>query len=210
MIDFIIPTMWKFKLFPSFLKNYINYEKVNKIILIDNCYQNRPKDLIQSEKIQYYKPQGNIFVGPAWNIGVGLSSSEFVCILNDDIDLKEETLDFVLSQDFSKIDIVGSKVLQQNESLYLEKVSINKRVPLGTQCYNFGTCMFMKREKYSKIPSLYKCWYTDDYLVHQLQNVYRVPIVSKQKSSNTIKSLKNIEERINLDCRNAEKYLLHK
>jgi hypothetical protein len=214
MIDFIIPTMWKFDLFPKFLKKYIHYDKVNKIIIIDNCHKNKPNNLIESDKILYYNPHNNIFVGPSWNIGVGLASSEFICILNDDINLEEKTLDFVLSQDFSKIDIIGSKVVNNNSDLSLEKIHIDKRVPLGTQSYNFGTCMFMKRERYPKIPSLYKCWFTDDYLVHQFENVYRLSLSCKENnkygSSNTIKTIKNINERIDLDCKNAKKYLLHK
>lgn len=212
MIDLIIPTMWKFKLFPHFLKNYINYKNIKKIIIIDNCYTNKPNDLIESEKIQYCKQSTNIFVGPSWNIGVERSESDLICILNDDIFLKEDLLNFVLEQDFSKIDIIGSNINSNNNNL-LEKISVDKKIPLGSQFYNFGTCMFMRREKYSRIPSLYKCWFTDDYLVHQHENIYRISFSSEENhkygSSNTVNSTnKKIESRIQLDCINAKKYLL--
>lgn len=213
MMDLIIPTMWKFKLFPHFLEKYVNYQNVNKIIIIDNYYQSRPKNLLEHKKIEYCKQFSNIFVGPSWNIGVDRSSSDFICILNDDIFLKESTLNFVLEQDFSKIDIIGANINSKNNSSFLEKISVNKRIPLGSQFYNFGTCMFMKREKYSRIPSLYKCWFTDDYLVHQHKNIYRISFSSdenyKYGSSNTVNSTNtNIQNRIRLDCINAQKYLL--
>jgi hypothetical protein len=213
MIDLIIPTMWKFKLFPHFLEKYVNYQDVKKIIIIDNLYQNKPKKLIENKKIQYCKQPSNIFVGPSWNIGVDRSSSDFICILNDDIFLQEDVLNFVLKQDFSKIDIIGSKIVHSNHNTSIEKISINKKIPLGSQFYNFGTCMFMKKEKYFRIPSLYKCWFTDDYLVHQHQNIYRISFSSEENSkygsSNTVNTNnKTITNRIRLDCINAQKYLL--
>jgi len=213
MIDLIIPTMWIFKLFPHFLEKYIDYQNVNKIIIIDNFYQNKPKELIKHEKIKYCKQFSNIFVGPSWNVGVDRSSSEFICLLSDDIFLKEDTLNLVLEQDFSKIDIIGANINPKSNSSFLEKITINKKVPLGCQFYNFGTCMFMKRQKYPRIPSLYKCWFTDDYLVHQYKNIYRIPFLSEENlkygSSNTVNSNnKNIQNRIQLDCINAQKYLL--
>lgn len=215
MIDLIIPTMWKFDLFPKFLEKYVEYKNINKILIIDNFYQNKPKNLLENEKIKYYKQSHNIFVGPSWNIGFDRSSSDFICILNDDIFLQEKILNFVLTQDFSKIDIIGSNINSKNNIPFLEKISINKKIPLGSQFYNFGTCMFMERKKYSRIPSLYKCWFTDDYLVHQYENIYRVSFFSEENckygSSNTINSTNNnIQNRIKLDCINAKKYLLSK
>lgn len=211
MIDLIIPTMWKFDLFPKFLSKYIDYSKINKIIIIDNDYKDRPKDIPLSSKIIFYKPLFNIFVGPSWNIGVDLSESDTICILNDDVFLSNDVIDYVLDQDFSNIDIIGNNILESKSEINLEKINVDKKVPLGNQYYNFGTCMFMKKKKYSRIPSLYKCWFTDDYIVSKLNNIYRISMYfeeyGKYKSSNTIKRIEGVNDRIELDMKNAKKYL---
>ena len=212
MIDLIIPTMWKFEKFPHFLEQYKSYSNINKIIIINNNLDKTPVDLVRDNKIFYYNSNINLFVGPSWNIGVSLSSSNIICILNDDVNLSSKVIDFILHQDFSEIDIVGANIVNEEIPLNLEKIIIDRSVELGMQYCNFGTCMFMEKKKYKIIPSLYKCWYTDDYLVHQLKNIYRVPIFFKEYSeygnSNTIRKLPEISEIIQNDIDNATKYLL--
>jgi len=212
MIDLIIPTMWKYKKFPHFLKQYLNYDTVGKIIVINNNTKETPITTIIGDKITYHNSETNLFVNESWNIGVSLSSSNLICILNDDVRLDYEVTKFILKQNFSEIDIIGANIMPEKTFPFLEKIKIDKTKALGRQFKNFGCCMFIPKEKYKVIPSRYKCWYGDDYLVHHCKNIYRVPIFFEEyfqhNVSNTIKRVPEISEIIESDNMNAMEYIL--
>jgi hypothetical protein len=88
MISIVIPTMMgvnKDNLHYS-VKQAIESEIVDRITIIDNSTDRFSKEIpLRSSKLIVRSMTKNIFVNPAWNIGVSLSTSDNVLIMNDDI-----------------------------------------------------------------------------------------------------------------------------
>ena len=213
MIDFIIPTMWKNTDFPLYIEQYLKFEQINKIIIIDNNHLQRPKALnFNNPKIHIVNFNKNIFVNPAWNEGYYRSTSDILCIINDDVFVEEDLINYVSPLDFSNIDIIGTSFpsLKENNIL-LKKIEVDKTKALGSQHYGFGCCMFIPKLKYSIIPSIYKVWFGDDFLINKLDNIY---IINSNKIYGQMSltvgnndSNSEISKRINLDTTNAYKFL---
>lgn len=211
MIDIIIPTLWKSEGFLEYLEKYLNNPFINKIIIIDNDYKNRPKFNFDNKKIKIFKPTTNIFVNPAWNLGVSFSTADIVCLGSDDLWIQDDVFSFINHLNFDSTGIIGAEIVKEKKELKLKSIEVTKQTTLGRQFFGFGTCMFLLRKNYINIPSLYKIWFGDDFLVHELKNVYTIPILfDKYKMSETTKKIENrelIEKRILLDIINAQKHL---
>ena len=119
---------------------------------------------------------------------------------------------FIKFLTFSNIDIIGTSFpsLKENNIL-LKKIEVDKTKALGSQHYGFGCCMFIPKLKYSIIPSIYKVWFGDDFLINKLNNIY---IINSNKIYGQMSltvgnndSNSEISKRINLDTTNAYKFL---
>lgn len=220
-IDLVIPTMWCDENTISCLEKYCNYKSIQKIYLIDNKKSNRPtSDILKHYKIDIISPHNNIYVNPAWNEGYFKSKSDIICLLNDDIFVEEEIFNYTSEVDMVNIDIIGSYLKGTIDNYHIDsnhydnteliKLNLNKNLPIGGQSYAFGICMFIKRSSYKVIPSLYKIWYGDDYLVQNCENVYAFKTNKIHgRISKTITSFDKdtlIKKRIDLDIHNAYKY----
>jgi len=80
----IIPTIWKGETLNDLLINLYDCELIEEVILINNDNKNS-KAIPLHDKLIYVEPQKNIFVNPAWNLGVRISKSNNIIIANDDI-----------------------------------------------------------------------------------------------------------------------------
>ncbi len=220
-IDLVIPTMWRSPSFASALRKYCSSPYVGEIILIDNNHRKRPEDDILSDpKVTLVSYGKNIYVNPAWNEGYLRSSADFICLLNDDITVEPEVFEFVANYDLTNVDIIGSFLrgtidnfninAKAVQGTRLFKLNLNKKHPIGGQSYAFGVCMFVKRSSYNLIPSLYKIWFGDDYLVQRCENVYALQTdkISGEISKTITQEMSSVDisGRINLDTLNAYRY----
>ena len=159
-------------------------------------------------------------MNPAWNEGYYKSQADVICLLNDDVFVEEDLFDYIKDLDMTNIDIIGSylKGTVDNYHIHSEhyktdelvKLNVNKKQPIGGQSYAFGVCMFIKRSSYKVIPSLYKIWYGDDYLIQNCENIYAIKtnkIVGRISKTLTSDEKKHtLHKRIDLDTHNAYKY----
>jgi hypothetical protein len=212
--------MWYVDNFIQYLKQYCDYSTINSIILIDNQKSKRPEDnILLHPKIKLICYNKNIYVNPAWNEGHYHSNADVLCILNDDVFVEEDIFNYVSTLNMTNIDIIGSylkdsvndfKIIhqQKNQEDELIKLNVLKRQPIGSQSYAFGVCMFIKYSKYKTIPSLYKIWYGDDYLIQNCQNIYALKTNKiKGEISKTVGQKGPIQKRIDLDTQNANRHL---
>lgn len=220
-IDVVIPTMWKHKEFVDYLGQYCEYPTIKKIILIDNNRQEKPKsDVLKHEKIEYVSYNRNMYVNPSWNEGYLRSKCDVMCLLNDDIFVYKDIFDSMNALDFSEIDIIGVHLKGSIDNFHivnhpdlkeeLIRLNIDRSQAIGGQSYAFGVCMFIKKQSYRMIPSLYKIWYGDDYLIQKCKNIYTLKTsrITGEISKTLMSYEKNseIQKRIELDSRNAYKY----
>jgi hypothetical protein len=78
--------MWVYEPFLNFIGNVAELTCVGEIIIINNCVKDTPDHAaLKHPKIKIQNMERNIFVNPAWNLGVELSIFDTVCILSDDV-----------------------------------------------------------------------------------------------------------------------------
>lgn len=222
-INIVIPTMWRETKLPQYLEKYAASDFVNKIILVDNDYRNRPRAAILAHhKIELVCYKKNIYVNPAWNEGYYRSKTDIIGFINDDIDVDPIIFQYIANLDFTDIDIIGVHLKGSVDNYHivdhpdrkeeLIRMNIDKRHPIGGQAYAFGVCMFIKRSSYKIIPSLYQIWYGDDYLVQRNNNIYALKTsrirgeISKTIVKETQSKKSDVQKRIDLDSLNAYKY----
>ena len=82
-ISIIIPTLQKnITVLTMLLNQLISDKTVEEIIVIDNSKKRLNK---KSNKLKVIIPDKNLYVNPAWNLGVKLAKNEYIGILNDDL-----------------------------------------------------------------------------------------------------------------------------
>jgi hypothetical protein len=224
MIDIIIPTMWMAKTTTAAIQKYCKNPKVNKIILVDNNNKIRPSEfskIISDPKIEYVSYGKNIYVNPAWNEGYFRSTSNIIAIINDDIVVEDEVFDLVSDHNLKPGDLVGVNLRGYQDNYKIDdhietkeeiiKLNYDRTSPIGGQLWAFGICMFMHRNTYTVIPSLYQIWYGDDYLAQHAKNVYGINSNRiKGNISETLTKFNNpndsVSKRIELDSKNFLKF----
>ena len=220
MIDVIIPTMWMAKTTTAAIEKYCKNPKVNKIILVDNNSKKRPptfSKIMSNPKIEYVSYGKNIYVNPAWNEGYFRSTSDIIAIINDDVVVEDDVFDLVLNHNLKSGDLVGVNLRGYQDNYKIDdhietkeeiiKLKYDRTSPIGGQLWAFGICMFMHRDTYKVIPSLYQIWYGDDYLAQNAKNVYGINSNRiKGSISETLKKFNNpnddVSKRIELDSKN--------
>lgn len=183
MIDVVIPTLMKIKPenFAYSIKQAVDSEYVNKIIIIDNsCGKFTENISIESDKIVLLEQKENIFVNPAWNIGVALSTADNILIMNDDVLCSKE----VYRQVCETIDIktVGLCSVQSRRCKNIEEYSkylqdfgthIKTTTNFDSNTTNNKTGWFfcIKKKLWKDIPRELLFFYGDDLIYDRIRNV---------------------------------------
>ena len=82
----IIPTLWKSDRTKKLLSDLNECEYVDEIIIIDNT-GTEERDILPTiyPKLRMVSKGKNIYVNPAWNLGVELAKNDLIALVNDDI-----------------------------------------------------------------------------------------------------------------------------
>jgi len=218
MIDIVIPTMWMVRDFDQSLEVYTSHNNVNKIIVIDNNSKSRPQwSILGHNKIQLVSYNRNIFVNPAWNEGHYRATADVLGIINDDIVVSADVIHMISNFGFEPGDLIGVNLRGRQNNYRIDdyidtaeeivRLNYDDTKPIGGQAWAFGICMFMPRESYHEIPSLYQVWYGDDYLAQRAKRVFAINSNRiKGTISETLTKFKDpdseINRRIELDSKN--------
>jgi GT2 family glycosyltransferase len=165
MITFIIPTMWK----SDRIHETIQFFKTStrrdiELIIIDNTNSEFSDP---DPRITVIKFKENIFVNPAWNIGVSLATNPYICLVNDDVVLNcnclLNNLDSIIATDpdFGIIGLYKRNFLLNDVNQDQDQVEM---IEIQSRPFGFGCMMLMKKVNYLEIPSDLKIFYGDDLL----------------------------------------------
>lgn len=151
----VIPTMWRSKRTKYLLDHLCEVDSVGQVIIIDNDTSKTPQ-LPESKKIKYLPQEKNIYVNPAWNLGIKESSEDNVCILNDDVSCDwDELFDFMSSLKEDKYCIGVHPVSYK----YKESgIMLHDSVQIGR---GWGTCIFISKTHWVDIPDSMKIFCGD-------------------------------------------------
>lgn len=175
--------MWKYEPFKRFLRIVASHPTVDEILIIDNEPVSRPEEeLLDISKLRFITAEdnSNMFVNPAWNIGVKEAKNEYICIMNDDVIFDTaifyEILPYMIEANFG-----AAGAHPGNEELF-QQPFINGLIdikewespPPGRShgyLFGFGTLFFVNKSKWFPIPTSLKLYYGDDW-VHLTQDTY--------------------------------------
>lgn len=187
MVSIIIPTLWKSDYIYDTIRDFSHCGLEGmELIIIDNANSNYN---FQADNMTIVKQQENIFVNPAWNLGVEMAKNDIICLLNDDISINLETLYANISR-FPEYGIIGfdanrnlTQTLNNDDDIWeLEEATCRS---LG-----FGCMMIMPKPHYEPIPSDLKIYFGDDMLywlnkdhfkrkIYNIKNLYATGELSK-------------------------------
>ncbi len=187
MVSIIIPTLWKSDCIYETIRDFsfCNVEGP-ELIIIDNANSDHN---FEAKGLTLVKQPENIFVNPAWNLGVELAKNNTICLLNDDITINLETL-FNNIPHFPEYGIIGfdanrnlTQTLNRDDDVWeLEEASCRS---LG-----FGCMMIMPKAHYEPIPPELKIYFGDDMLywlnkdhfkrkIYNIKNLHAIGELSK-------------------------------
>lgn len=165
-----MPTMWRNNKTIRLLDSLNLDPNISEIILIDNDVKSKNIDLSKFSKVKYIPQTENIYVNPAWNLGISLCKSEIICISNDDIYFDSNVVtQFVLdnSQDLGSFGLNmhtrnGSSIGNISKKELMTRSEISNAI-VGS---GFGMLMFVKKSNWKPIPEELKIWYGDNWIAN--------------------------------------------
>lgn len=137
----IIPTLWKSDRIYKLLSDLNTCEQVGEIILIDNSNEYAEKIKTIPSKVKIVPRDQNMYVNPAWNLGVSLSKFNNLCISNDDINFDTSVFHFIK-------DHIDSGIVGQSTSNYRTfPSSMNFKVEkIQERPSGWGCLLFLKNQ----------------------------------------------------------------
>ena len=165
----VIPTLFKvLNLTERLILSLVEDEAVGEVIIINNTdywYD------LKHDKIKIVNCYHNIFVNPAWNLGVELANFEYVALLNDDILVPNNFFSNLLDFNIDAWDLLGynatsCEIYHNQNELTLFDSEITEIAYVEERPFNYGVLMVCRKDKYKEIPKEYKIWCGDDYLFY--------------------------------------------
>lgn len=87
MLSVIVPTKWENEYFIDFLESLLESEVVGEVIIINNDVSNTPEsEVLSDDKIRLHNAEKDLYIIPAWNLGVEMSRYSKLCIMSDSIE----------------------------------------------------------------------------------------------------------------------------
>jgi hypothetical protein len=157
----IIPTLWKSNRIHKLLFDLINCDYVDEIILIDNAgkYFEYYEAL---NKVKLVQVEENIYVNPAWNLGIKIAKNDLIALINDDINFDTNIFGVITKDILSEFGIIGQSEFNykgnNSDEPILEKWTGKVRD------WGWGCLIMFDKNNWIDIPDNIKIWYGDDYL----------------------------------------------
>ena len=169
----IIPTMWKSEFTLDLLERYLKSDYVGEVILINNNNAETPQ-ISKNDKLRIITPKENIYVNPAWNLGVELSHYNNITLSNDDIlfDVDEYFSYLEQSQEPLRIGFIGS-----HSDNYEVEQSNNVRIEYYDNRNNltgWGCLFSFNKQNWKPIPDGLKIWYGDNFIHATNGNIFQL------------------------------------
>jgi glycosyltransferase involved in cell wall biosynthesis len=166
LYSIIVPTMWRVPVqFVAFVDALCQHARVGEVIIINNDNTQTPDNLPTSSKIKMLDYGRNIYVNPAWNVGVAESQFDKLCIVNDDVVFSLEILerlDSLLTPEAGVFGLCPGVADFAQPPVTTGTIDI---VPwTGQHTYGFGCLMFVHKKSWQSIPPGLDIYYGDNYI----------------------------------------------
>ena len=153
--------MWYSDKIHENLRRLNDSDDVGEIILIDNNSSLKPMHMPYRSKLRYLPQNRNIYVNPAWNLGIVESKYNNICISNDDVIFDTDVLKFV--QPYLSEGIYGMSTGNYYGVDKDKPYEINK---LDHRPWGWGCLFFINKDNWIPIDERLKIACGDDWLIH--------------------------------------------
>lgn len=177
MISFIVPTLWKADKIHDSVKSFIESDIPNSEFIIIN---NEPSIKYESPhpSVIVLEQSHNIFVNPAWNLGVKTAKNDLVCIINDDLTINFKTLKTNIETLINMTDesIIGFDANRNFDKTLNEDLEVLSFERATCRSLGFGCMLILKKHNYIEIPDGLNIFFGDD-LLYWFNNDFRQKMV---------------------------------
>ena len=156
----VIPTLWKSNRIHKLLKDLEECEYVDEIIVIDNASIYETDRTIG--KIRMVSKGENIYVNPAWNLGIELAKNECIALCNDDINFNPNIFGVIDESILTYVGIIGMGEGNYKDEIDKEKGSYIDIWEPGVNDWGWGCLILLKKSHWLPIPNEIKIWYGDN------------------------------------------------
>ena len=156
----IIPTLWKSNRTDKLLKDLEECEYVDEIIVIDNTSIYETDRTVG--KIRIVSKGENIYVNPAWNLGIELAKNECIALCNDDINFNPNIFGVIDESILTYVGIIGMGEGNYKDEIDKEKGSYIDIWEPGVNDWGWGCLILLKKSHWLPIPNEIKIWYGDN------------------------------------------------
>ena len=183
----IIPTMWFSNKIKENLHRLNNCDEVYEIILIDNNISLTPEYINDYEKIKYLPQKQNIYVNPAWNLGIEKAKCQNICISNDDVIFDTSVFSFI--ENYIDIGIYG----MSTSNYYPSDPSLEYKVEkIEIRPWGWGCLFFIKKENWTPINKDLKIACGDDWLIKYTKGgAYQIENLNLNDDKVSVTSIRN-------------------
>lgn len=159
----VIPTLWKSDRTKKLINDLRECEYVDEIIVIDNSSPDG-MNLFYEPKMRLISEGENIYVNPAWNLGVEISKNECIALVNDDINFDTNIFGVLDENVLNQFGIVG-----MGEGNYKDEIDESKGPYLdvwkpGVNDWGWGCMILFNKKNWIDIPNDIKIWYGDNFI----------------------------------------------
>lgn len=144
------------------LDEFEESSEVEEVIIIDNARKARPS--LKHSKIRFLEFGRNIYVNPAWNVGVAEAKGEYVCLISDDVLFDVD----VLRQVNGMRGFAGPVGVIPNESDEILASTVTL-IGSGLMPMGWGTVMMGRWKDYRPIPIDLLIYFGDEWLFKETQ-----------------------------------------
>jgi hypothetical protein len=159
----IIPTLWKSDRIHKLLGDLIKCQFVDEIILIDNA--GKFFEYYEAlDKVKLVQVEENIYVNPAWNLGIKIAKNDLVALINDDINFDTSIFGVIDENILNTFGIVG-----MGEGNYKEQIDERNGLILDAwkpdvNDWGWGCMILLNKKYWIDIPDNIKIWYGDNFI----------------------------------------------
>ncbi|MCL6423254.1 glycosyltransferase [Brachybacterium sp. JHP9] len=160
----IIPTLQRSSDLRAIVEQCAAHPDVDEVTVVNNAEEPLEFD---HRAVRVLQPGRNIFVNPAWNLGVRESRGALLAIINDDVRFRDEALSHAAALLRRKrYGIIGPD--RTCFSIDDQARGIGSRIYSDPYVVTYGTFMCLRRENYVPIPEELTIWGGDNWLLtHQ-------------------------------------------
>jgi hypothetical protein len=187
LFSVVLPTMWRSPRIERVLKDLQDCELVHEVILIDNCVEARSVDIVSiCPKARVFEQTQNIYVNPAWNLGVSEAVCELVAICSDDINFDAPDIFGWVKNNKDGLGCIG--VHPESYSVSRQYIEYDNNYYTGGG--GWGCLLFFKKSNWIHIPADLKIGYGDDWIAKTQKPHYSIKTRNKIETemSTTVKS----------------------